>query len=219
VVHPVTGEIIQRRSASSQDFSVGEFVDSLIWRNVPNGIGAYGSFDMSFKPFKVFGSYGEGEVAGVFNWRSGELSFALSSDMGLEVSTPDLVSGDVATGLLFPMGYSSNDAMLGQSLDFGIEVQADAVARSGLEVGETYESNYVVDPYTREGRFVPVYDKVSKMQPYMVNFGRTVGAGLEPTIVDASVSLGMGETFAVATVQLYPWKWGPGMARILVDLD
>ncbi len=103
----------------------------------------------------------------VFNWRSGELSFTGGIGAAGEVGTPKGPLVDLSGGILLPKGYSSNDMLLGPSIDLGFGLQADAIAKAGLDAGVSFEM--AEEPAT--GRLVPAYDPESRMQPVMINLG------------------------------------------------
>jgi hypothetical protein len=110
---------------------------------------------------------------------------------------------EVSGGLLKGYGYSSNDMLLGHSLDLSAGAQWDTISQFGLEVGRSWEVEYV--PEARS--YLPIKDRGSDMQPYMDHLGMSIGLDGFPTGVDVSVDGRLSQTYYVFTTQMYPWKW------------
>ncbi|MCP4543491.1 MAG: RHS repeat-associated core domain-containing protein [Chloroflexi bacterium] len=188
-------------------------INRVLWNTVPSVNGSYVSVDMTVKPAFVVGSTSGLEAMYVFNWRSGEFSIAGSVNMGsIEVGTPQLVSGEITRGQIAGMGYSSNDAFLGPSIDYELSLEGDMGAVSkGIVLGTSRETDLLFNPETGQTEWVPVYDEVSQMQPHTYYIGGTISGDIDPYPVpvpfDASVSAGVSYTAIMATFQLFPWKW------------
>jgi len=183
-------------------------IDQWVWHKIPCGVVKYDSGTAGWDI--VYGEQVSLQQANAFNWRTGEASWALSTGGAETVNFPPaLLSAGGAGGLGLMYGYSSNDALLGPSRDYGLSLQADAVIpKAGLELGRGEEM--AINP--RTGGLKPAYDDVSQMQPYMTTLGLNVGARFLPNPLpfEASGSRGASQTHVLITWQLYPWKWLDG---------
>ena len=134
----------------------------------------------------------------IYNKHSKELSFFLDGGIGIEVATPKLMSLGASGGILIPYGYSSNDMLLGDSIEAGGELGADCFGELGLDVGRSWEVSLV------QNSAVPAYDPESGEQPYTDHIGLSGGFNVFPNGVDVSATLGLSETYFVVTVP-FPW--------------
>jgi hypothetical protein len=171
--------------------------DRVIWRMVPCGFAQYDSFSVSWGT--VEGQEVSIEVMHAFNWRTGQLSSAISKGGADLVTTPELVGIEWSKGYSLMYGYSDNDALQGPSNDASLSVQVDNFAKAGVEVVQSLETE--IHPGT--GRLRNVYDDESHMQPEMVGLGVSGGFNILPNVIEASRGQGASQTYFVRTIQLY----------------
>lgn len=171
----------------------------------PSGIGIYVRAEVSFNlGADISASLGE---AIIFNRHSGELSFAPSFGGGLGLSEPGSHAG-LSAGIIIPVGYSTNQSLVGGSEDSSISLGLGGSSSKALSLNLGVSQEAKINFQTNE--ISPVFDVGTGIRPYSLNVGISLSESESYSPVslpDVSIYRGVPYTPVIFTAQLYPWNW------------
>ena len=120
---------------SSPDFLkwLGGQIDNWLWDNVPSVIGTQFGVGCSFGVV-VEGEFYPIDLAGVFNWRSGEFSILASPGLNAYFGTPRFMSGSLYAGVVMVEGASENRYLQGWGQYKGGTAAVEALGGVGVSI-------------------------------------------------------------------------------------
>jgi len=171
----------------------------------PSGIGLYAQVDASYNLGADISTSLSGAI--IFNWHSGEISLVPSLGGGLGLSEPGSHAG-IGGGIIIPIGYSTNQSLVGGSEDSSVSLGLGASGSKDLSLDLGVSQEAEINFQTNETR--PFFDDGTGIQPYSLTFGVSLSENQSYSPVklpDISIYHGVSQTPVIFTVQLYPWNW------------
>ena len=170
--------------------------DNWAWKNIPSAIGVQGGIN---------GQLGlglevslSGEVSRTFNWRSGQIVTAVTSEPGVYFGTPKGASFSIYGGVHAMKGISNLEDLSGPDVFIDGSLSVDSVAQVGLSIER---SQSLIESGGPE-----YIDPVSQMPQDTVEVNIGGGPNAIPNGVDGGLTFGESNSRIIfSIIDLYDW--------------